>query len=110
MASGKLAQVLIGGTATNTAVYTVPADMVATLNIMVTNNNPTAIPVRIAISTQSGTTPLLSEYIEYNVNMPAVNGVLERTAIVCSPGEKVIVWAGTGAALTVRVNGIEEPA
>lgn len=110
MASGKLAQVLIGGAATNTTIYTVPANMVATLNILVTNNNANAVPVRIAISTQSGTTPLLSEYIEYNASVPAVNGVLERTAIVCSAGEKIIVWAGTGAALTFRINGIEEPA
>lgn len=110
MANGRLAQQLITTGQTPILIYTVPSGTTATINILIVNNNATAIPVRVAISSQSGTTPLLSEYIEYGVSVPAINGVIERTAVICSAGEKIIIWAGTASALTVRINGIEEVA
>lgn len=108
MASGRLGQQAITNAATNTLIYTVPSNTVASLNILITNSGTSAVPVRVAISSQSGTSPLLSEYIEYGASIPAVNGVLERTGVICSAGEKIIVWASSANALTVRINGIEE--
>jgi len=108
MASGRLARSLITNASTNTLVYTVPSGNYSTLNITLVNNSGNSVPVRIAITTQTNNTPLNSEYIEYNVSIPGVNGVLERTAIVCSQGERIIVWSGNANAITVRVNGYEE--
>lgn len=108
MATGRLGRTLITATATNTVVYTVPAGTVASLNILMTNSNISPVAVRVAITKQSDSTPLMSEYIEYGAKIPAMNGVLERTAIICSSGEKIVIWAATGNAITVRVNGLEE--
>jgi len=108
MASGRLARALIAQAGSNTLIYTVPSGYYSTLNVSFVNNTGLAVPIRLAITTQSNNNPLPSEYIEYNVNIPGVNGVLERTAIVCSSGEKIVVWAGNANAITVRVNGYEE--
>jgi len=66
------------------------------------------VQVRVAVTTQTNNNPTNLEYIEYGVSIPGVNGVLERTAIVCSPGEKIVVWSSVANAITVRVNGYEE--
>lgn len=108
MANGRLARAVISSANTNTLVYTVPAGVYSPVNICVVNSNGMPVTIRIAISTQSGNAPLSSEYIEYGVQVPGINGVLERTAVICSTGEKIIVWASTANAITVRVTGYEE--
>ena len=107
MATGKLARAVISSASTNTTVYTVPTGFYSVVNLMIVNSNGQPVNARVAITNQTGS-PLNSEYIEYGVTMPGVNGVLERTALVCSAGEKIIVWAGVANALSVRVNGYEE--
>lgn len=108
MANGRLARAVISSANTNTLVYTVPSGFYSPLNLCIVNSNGMPVTVRVAISTQSGTTPLSSEYIEYGVQVPGVNGVLERSAVICSAGEKIIVWASVANAITVRVTGYEE--
>lgn len=93
---------------TNTLVYTVPSGVYSALNISIVNSNGMPVVVRVAITTQSGTTPLSSEYIEHSALIPSINGVLERTAIICGPGEKIIVWASLANAISVRITGYEE--
>lgn len=109
MANGRLARSLISTANTNTLVYTVPSGVYAPLNISLVNSNGMPVLARVAITTQTGNTPLSSEYIEFSVSVPGINGVLERTAVVCSAGEKIIVWASVANAITVRVTGYEEP-
>lgn len=108
MANGRLARAVISTANTNTLVYTVPPGVYAPLNISLVNSNGMPVTVRVAITTQSGNTPVTSEYIEHSVSIPGINGVLERTAIVCSAGEKIIVWASVANAISVRVTGYEE--
>jgi len=108
MANGRLARSIISTASTNTLVYTVPNGYYSVLNILAVNSSPGSVQCRIAVSTQTNNSPISSEYIEYNVTIPAVNGVLERTAIVCSPGEKIIVWVNAANAVTIRINGYEE--
>lgn len=108
MANGRLARSLITTANTNTLVYTVPNGVYSPLNISLVNSNGMPVLVRVGITTQAGNTPLTSEYIEYSANIPGVNGILERTAVVCSAGEKIIVWASVANAISVRVTGYEE--
>lgn len=105
MASGKLGSV---NTTANTAVavYTVPTGKIATFNICVVNRSTTNAKVRIALSTDA--TLANDEYIEYDSIIPG-SGVLERTAIIASAGEKVYVQADN-ALCSVRVHGYEEVA
>jgi len=88
---------------TNTAVYTVPADTVATANINLCNRTDTAVTVRIAIHED-----VLDEadWLEYDAPLPAY-GVLERTGLALSSGETLTVHA-SGAGVSVRVHGFEE--
>lgn len=108
MASGRLGRSLISTANTNTLVYTVPSGVYSVLNICLVNTSGSATQVRVAVSNQSGTTPIASEYIEYSAPIPPINGVLERTGIVCTAGEKIIIWANTANAISVRINGYEE--
>ena len=105
MASGKL------GTATTTAnsdilVYTVPTGKIATFNVCIVNRGTTDSKVRLAISADA--TLANDEYLEYDTVIPG-NGVLERTAIIASAGERVYVRSDT-ASCSVRIHGYEETA
>jgi hypothetical protein len=46
-------------------------------------------------------------HLEYGAQLTAGGGVLERTCIPVSPGEKVFVWAETGD-VAIRVFGLEQ--
>lgn len=105
MASGKLGSAALAA-ATNTAVYTVPASTIASINVSIANRGTSDAVVNVAIATSS--TPTAAEYIEYGVAVPA-NGVLERTAIVAGAGEKLVVYSST-ADCSVRIHGYEEAA
>jgi hypothetical protein len=87
------------------AVYTVPASRRATVNVNCCNTGTAASKVRLAVSAEA-TAPLATQWIEWDVELPA-SGVLERTGIVLSAGQKVFARSDTGG-VTVNVWGIEE--
>lgn len=103
MTAGKLGSAALAAN-TDTALYTVPANVVATVNVSICNRGATTTKVRLAVS--ANTTPEAGEYLEYETTLPA-NGVLERTCIACSAAEKVVVRADTPN-VSVRVHGFEE--
>lgn len=87
--------------------YTVPSGIsFATININVCNTDANDTKVRIAISTSAA--PSTADFIEKDVVVPA-SGVLERTCILVSPGEKVFVYA-ENSSCSIRVHGLEQSA
>jgi hypothetical protein len=104
MASGKLGAAALAAE-TYTTVYTVPAGIVSTVNVLFVNRGPASADVRVALTTQAAT-PLVADFVEFGATVPGNGGVLERTALVAGPGEKVMVWA-SAADVSVRVHGFE---
>jgi hypothetical protein len=101
--SGKLGVAAPAAT-TLTTVYTVPTGKVATFNMCIVNTTGTPITFRVAIASTG--TPSSSEWIEYDAIIEA-NDVWERTALVASAGEQVVVY-GSIAGLAVRAYGFEQ--
>lgn len=89
--------------ATNTTVYTVPADTFSVVSINMVNRGATAANIRIAVAASA--TPTNAEFIEYDSQITA-NGVLERTGIVVQAG-KLIVVRSSAINVTAMVYGIE---
>ena len=90
----------------NTKVYTVPSDVqFATVSVCLVNRGAANSTARIAIC--STDTPTNSEYVEFGVVLEANGGALERTCLILSPGERVIVYADS-ANLSIRVQGLEQ--
>jgi hypothetical protein len=106
MASGILGQAAPSAS-TNTSVYTVPASTLSVVNINVLNRS-TSNPVDVRIALATGNTPANSEYIEYDVTVPA-KGVVERTGIALNAGKIVVVYCSTGDT-SVSVYGLEQAA
>ena len=108
MASGLLGKAVLVANVP-TIIYPVPANVeFVTLNINVVNTSVTigdTAKVNIAISTLN--VPNREDYVEYGVALSSNGGVLERTGVICSPGEKIIITS-TVSNVTVRINGIEE--
>ena len=71
------------------AVYLCNRSVATTLTLNICNRNNGSAFVSVAIST-SATAPSNAEWIEYNVELLG-KGVLERTGIVVSPGQYLIV-------------------
>lgn len=89
----------------DTTVYTVPMDcLFAAVSINVLNTNSTVAGFKLAVT--NSTTPAAVDYIENGTQIPADGGMLERTEIKCSPGEKIIVRSSLDD-VVVRVSGIE---
>ena len=107
MASGKLGSADLTAD-TYATVYTVPADTVSTLNVVITNRGSTDATLRVAITTEA-TTPANADFIEFDSVVPATGGILERTALVAGAGEKVMVRSTSGD-VSVRIHGFEEGA
>lgn len=103
MAAGKLGNAALAANA-DTVLYTVPASVVATVNVSFCNKGAASAKVRLAVAANAA--PAAAEYLEFDTVIPA-NGVLERTGIVCSTTEKVVARADT-ADVAVRVHGFEE--
>ena len=103
MASGRLGASDIAAT-TNTTVYTVPVGKTAAFSVSVCNRNTTAVMVRLALAATG--TPGASEWIEYDVLLPA-SGVLERSGIVLDTGKLVVAYS-SAANVSVVVYGLEE--
>ena len=102
MATGRLGANDLAA-ATNTTVYTVPADTFAVITVGICNRNTSSRNVRLAISDTD--TPANSDYLEYDVEILG-NGILERSGIVLQAGSKVVAYA-SGTATNVVVYGIE---
>jgi hypothetical protein len=104
MATGRLNGVDITTTAA-TSVYTCPATTFSVVSVSICNRSASAVTVRLAL-TSTGATPATTDYLEYDSSLSA-NGVLERTGIVMSAANQLVVTAGTGNVLSVIVVGIE---
>jgi hypothetical protein len=104
MATGRLGGVDITTTAA-TSVYTCPTATFGVVSVSICNRSATAVTVRLAL-TVTGATPATTDYLEFDSSL-AANGVLERTGIVMTAGNQLVVTAGTGNVLSVVVVGIE---
>lgn len=102
MATGRLGAADLAA-ATNTTLYTVPADTFTVLSVSICNRNTTAVNVRIAVA--SAATPTNSEFIEYDTQIVG-NGSLERTGIVLDAA-KLIVVRSSAVNVTAVAYGIE---
>lgn len=106
MANGVLGK---GMTQANSSVvlYTVPANMqFATITVSACNQDQTNdVSFSMAVTSAANATP--ADYIEFGAILPVKGGVLERTCLVLSPGEKVIVQASSSE-VSVRVFGLEQ--
>lgn len=90
----------------NVILYTVPGNAdFATVNISLCNIGGVDSVVRVAIS--SNVNPSPQDYVEYGATIPGNGGILERTCMVLSPGENVIVFADSPD-IAARVFGLEK--
>jgi hypothetical protein len=87
MATGRLGVADLAAD-TLTTLYTCPADTFAVTSVSVCNRGNSAIAIRLAVASLD--TPELAEYLEWDVELLA-KGVLERTGIVLSAGNKLVV-------------------
>lgn len=106
MSAGKLGSASLTPN-TYTTIYTAPAEGITSVaaNVNVVNRDATlTAKVRLAFGTSA--TPAAADFVEYDAQVPP-GGILERSALVMSPGELVVAYADT-ANITVRVHGYEE--
>ena len=102
MATGRLGVADLAA-ATNTSVYTVPADTFSVVTVSLCNRSTGTRSVRVAVAAAG--TPLDAEYIEYDADILA-NGVLERTGIVMD-ASKILVVRADSTDVSAVVYGIE---
>ena len=76
----------------DTVLYSTNVNEVATLTLSVCNRGASETFIYVAIS--GSDTPANSDYIEFNTILPPF-GVLERTGVVLSGGDKVVVRSET---------------
>lgn len=91
---------------TNTTVYTCPSEIYSVVSVNICNRGSDATSIRIAAA--SSDTPTDAEYIEYDFSISSKQ-VLERTGIVLSEGQKIVVYSSLDS-VSVVVFGIETPA
>ena len=102
MATGRLGTADLAA-ATNTTVYTVPADTFSVVSISICNRGSTTATIRIGICDTA--TPGDDEWLEYDASVLA-KGVIERTGIVADAG-KLIVVRSSAISVNAVVYGIE---
>jgi hypothetical protein len=102
MATGRLGTADLAA-ATNTTVYTCPADTFAVVTVSVCNRGSSPCTVQVAIS--SSATPGAAEYVEFDTSLSA-KGVLERTGLVLDAG-KLLVVRSSAVSVNAVVYGIE---
>jgi len=89
----------------NTVVYTAGASAV-TVNVLMCNRGTEAAAVNVALVNGDAAALTDADYVEYGVSLPP-NGVLERSGLVMSAGESVVVWSDKDT-VSARVNGYTE--
>jgi hypothetical protein len=102
MATGRLGTADLAA-ATNTTVYTCPADTFAVVTVSICNRSASAASVQLAVCDTA--TPGNDEYIEFDTSLSA-KGVLERTGIVLDEG-KLLVVRSSATSVNAVVYGIE---
>lgn len=90
--------------AADAALYTVPANHRAVFTVSLCNR--AAAPVKVRLALTNGADPVDDDWIEYDAGIPAA-GVLERTGIALSAGQKVFVRASV-AGVSAVAYGVEE--
>lgn len=89
--------------ATDTTLYTVPADTFSVVTVNMCNRGSADVTIRIAVA--AADTPTNGEYIEYDTTLVG-NGAVERTGIVLDAGKKIVVRGSSGD-ITGVVFGLE---
>ena len=102
MATGRLGTADLAA-ATDTTVYTCPADTFAVVTVSVCNRGASASTIQLAVC--DAATPGNDEYIEFDTSLSA-KGVLERTGIVLDEG-KLLVVRSSAVSVNAVVYGIE---
>lgn len=104
MATGKLGAFDLA-LETLTTVYTCPADVYTIASLNLCNRTTNDATIRVAVCNTG--TPGDEDYIEYGIVIPA-NNVLERTGIVLSAGQRIVVNSSI-IYVSAVVFGIETP-
>lgn len=102
MATGKLGSADLSAD-TLVTLYTCPENTFTVATVSVCNRGNSAIAVRLALSTTD--TPSDADYLEFDTEILG-KGVLERTGIVLSAGDKLVVRS-SAVSVTAIAFGIE---
>lgn len=105
MATGILGTPADLAAATNTTIYTVPAETFAVLSVNICNRSIQSRSIRIAIS--SSDSPTNAEFIDFDVDLVG-NGTMERSGLVLDAGKKIVVYADS-TDISAMAYGIETP-
>lgn len=104
MASGRLAKVNISSINTDTQVYQVPTNHLASFTISVCNRGTSNAKIRIALT--DSTSIGLDEYVDFDTIVYPKDSY-QRTGLVLSSGQYVYIRSDQ-ANISVNVYGFEE--
>lgn len=103
MASGLLGKAALPA-GSDTVIYTAPAGSVTTATVSICNTTAGAITASLAVGT--GNAAAAGDYLVFGLTIP-INSTYERTGIVLSAGENIIVRSNV-AGPSARAHGFEE--
>jgi len=90
--------------ATDTLIYTCPADKRASVTVAFVNRGTDTPKVRLARGT--GASPAATDWMEYDAAVTAGTPLI-RSGIPLSAGDKVWVRSDLGTVVTVQIEGVE---